>query len=129
MVDIKRIQSVVGVPSPGHGIGKSAQPEQTKNSAFAQALDTERKKPGQLRFSAHALERMTQRGIDLSPFELEQVKHAVDVAENKGSISSLVLLNDRALVISVANRTVITALDSEGLKDQVVTDIDSAVII
>jgi flagellar operon protein len=53
----------------------------------------------------------------------------VENAAQKGARSSLVLLDERAFLISVANRTVITAMDSEGMKEQMVTDIDSAVIL
>ncbi len=38
------------------------------------------------------------------------------------------MLDDVALVVSVANRTVITAIDGENLKENVFTQIDSAVI-
>jgi flagellar operon protein len=40
----------------------------------------------------------------------------------------LILLDDVALVVSVANRTVITAIDGDSLKENVFTQIDSAVI-
>jgi hypothetical protein len=39
------------------------------------------------------------------------------------------MTDDAALVVSVANRTVITAFDREHLREGVVTAIDSAVII
>jgi flagellar operon protein len=39
------------------------------------------------------------------------------------------LLNDMALIINVKNRTVVTALDGASMKDNVFTQIDSAVII
>ena len=70
-----------------------------------------------------------ERGIELTPIDMRKFENAVDTASEKGAKNSLVLLDEHAFVVSVANRTVITALDSEGLKDQVVTDIDSAVII
>ncbi len=126
MVDLRRIQEL---PPIQQGIqeGKKSQPPQ--NGEFAQVLDEAKRQQGQLRFSAHALDRMTQRGIELTPNEMKRFENAVQTAADKGSRSSLVLLDEKAFVVSVANRTVITALDSEGLKDQVVTDIDSAVIM
>ena len=39
------------------------------------------------------------------------------------------MVDNVALVVSVKNRTVITAVDQESLKDNVFTNIDSAVIV
>ena len=49
--------------------------------------------------------------------------------EKKGARDSLVLMQDLALVVSVKNNTVITAVDGESLKENVFTNIDSAVIV
>ena len=53
----------------------------------------------------------------------------VEKAQRKGARESLVLLDDVALVISIKNKTVITAVDKEKLKENVFTNIDSAVIV
>jgi len=127
VIDLRRIQPVLdGLPvQPGAEKIKSRQ----RAGEFARELEKARTRPEELRFSAHALERMAQRGIELSQAELERIQGAVGTAASKGSRSSLVLLNERAFVISVANRTVITALEGDALKDQIVTQIDSAVIL
>jgi flagellar operon protein len=39
------------------------------------------------------------------------------------------MIDDVALVVSVRNRTVITAVDQQSLKENVFTNIDSAVIV
>ena len=46
----------------------------------------------------------------------------------KGGRESLVMLDDTALVVSVKNDTVVTVVDREQLKNNVFTNIDSAVI-
>ena len=51
----------------------------------------------------------------------------MDRAAQKGARESLVLLDDVALVVSIKNRTVITAVDAANLKENVFTNIDSAV--
>ncbi len=128
MIDLRRIQGTLeGLPvQPGP---EKARGRPDNPADFAKALEQAKAQPQPLHFSAHALERMSQRGIQLSALELERLTGAVDTAASKGSRSSLVLLDERAFVISVANRTVITALEGEGLKEQVVTQIDSAVIL
>jgi flagellar operon protein len=50
------------------------------------------------------------------------------MAASKGARESLVLLDQTAFVVSVPNRTVITVVDKENLKQNVFTNIDSAVI-
>ena len=53
----------------------------------------------------------------------------VDRAAAKGAKESLVLVDNAALVVSIKNRTVITAVDQAHLKENVFTNIDSAVIV
>ncbi|EGO63154.1 TIGR02530 family flagellar biosynthesis protein [Acetonema longum] len=95
--------------------------------SFGQILDQEIK---EISFSQHALQRMQLRGIQLTQNELAKLSDAVEKAAGKGAKESLVLLNQNlALVVSVKNRTVITAMDGQTLKDNVFTNIDSAVIV
>jgi flagellar operon protein len=49
-------------------------------------------------------------------------------AAGKGSRDSLVLVDGTAFVVSVPNRTVITAVGSEHMREHIFTNIDSAVI-
>jgi flagellar operon protein len=81
-----------------------------------------------LQFSRHALARIQRRGIDLDQTTLGRLSEGVGRAAGKGSQDSLVLVDGTAFVVSVTNRTVITAVDSEHMKDNVFTNIDSAVI-
>jgi flagellar operon protein len=81
-----------------------------------------------IRWSAHASARLAQRGIELSTEQHARLESAVDRAAAKGAKDSLVLLDDNALVVSAQNRTVITALGLHQAKENVFTNIDSAVI-
>ncbi|AIQ18993.1 flagellar biosynthesis protein [Paenibacillus sp. FSL H7-0357] len=82
-----------------------------------------------LKFSNHAAKRLEQRGIELGTRQLDEISSAVDKAAAKGSKESLILMKDMALIVSVPNRTVVTAMDGSSMKDNVFTQIDSAVII
>jgi flagellar operon protein len=82
----------------------------------------------QLNFSKHALARVERRGIDLDANTLGRLSQGVQRAASNGSRDSLVLVDGTAFVVSVSNRTVITAVGSEHMKDNVFTNIDSAVI-
>lgn len=83
----------------------------------------------ELKFSAHAKERLEQRGIELNADELGKLSDAVKDAQGKGSKSSLVLMNNVAYIVSVPNSTVVTAVDSKSMQNHVFTQIDSAVIL
>ena len=81
-----------------------------------------------LKFSRHAAERLETRQLALNDQDLVSLTRAVDRAEEKGARDSLVLLRDMAFIVSVSNRTVVTAMDGERLKENVFTNIDSAVV-
>jgi flagellar operon protein len=119
-------------PAPGAGgTGAGAAPGAPKGGqggpSFADAL-TQAGQAQQLQFSKHALARVERRGIDLDASTLGRLSQGVERAASKGSRDSLVLVDGTAFVVSVNNRTVITAVGSEHMQDNVFTNIDSAVI-
>jgi flagellar operon protein len=83
---------------------------------------------GALRWSAHAVQRLSQRQIPITPEVQQRLEGAVDKLAAKGGRESIVLVDRMAFVVSVTNRTVITAVDQAGMRDQVFTNIDSAVL-
>ncbi len=81
----------------------------------------------EVKFSRHAQERLKSR--PLGEGQVRQLESAVDRAASKGVRESLVLMDDLALVVSVPNRTVITAVHGERMNREIFTNIDSAVIV
>jgi len=101
---------------------------QTTNSSFAQVLD--QKLPAQgVKFSQHAQDRLKARNINLSANDIARLEGAVNSVAQKGGKESLVMMGDAALVVSIKNRTVVTAMDRAQMQGNVFTNIDSAVII
>ena len=86
-------------------------------------------KINEVKFSQHAQERLSSRNIKLSATDLKKLDNAVEKIAQKGAKESLIMLNDVALVVSVKNKTVITAMDGASAKDNIFTNIDSAMII
>ncbi len=82
----------------------------------------------EVRFSKHAQDRLSERNIRLDQKDLADLQHAIALAEKKGATDSLVLLRDLAFIVSVKNKTVVTAIHGENMKENVFTNIDSAVI-
>ena len=113
-------------PSPVNPQGGKQVGSQTP---FAKVLD-EKLSPGQpVRLSQHALERLKSRGITLSDTDMKKLAGAVDSVAQKGGKDSLILMGDAALVVSVKNRTVVTAMDRQAMQGNVFTNIDSAVVL
>lgn len=98
---------------------------------FSQILGNELTKPvtEPLKFSAHASARLTSRKLDMGPEQMRKLGEAVDRAAAKGLDDTLVLSKDAAFIVSVKNRTVVTAMDRSQLEGNVFTNIDGAVII
>ena len=113
----------VGAPQTAPAGGPGRTPAVTGPS-FAETLD----RANGVRFSGHALDRVQRRGIDTSPQTLQRLDGAVERAAAKGARESVVLLDGTAFVVSVRNKTVITAVDAQSMREHVFTNIDSAVI-
>ncbi len=96
---------------------------------FADLLGSKLNEAGEVKFSAHALQRLRERGIELTAEDKGRLAEAVQKAADKGARESLVLMDRVALVVSVSNQTVITAVPEEELEDAVFTNIDSAVLM
>lgn len=60
---------------------------------------------------------------------MENIEKGFDIAEEKGSKNSLMLYKNVALITSVENRTLITAIENDRAKENVYTNIDSVVIL
>lgn len=99
------------------------QPGQNPKS-FQQVLDEKF-----IRFSHHAEQRLQQRGIKLQPEQISKIETAIDKVAAKGAKDSLILIQDMALIVNVKSRMVVTAMDGSSMKDNVFTQIDSAVVV
>lgn len=83
---------------------------------------------GGLRWSGHAVDRLAQHRIAVSEGMHQRLAGAVDDLAGKGARQSVVLVDDLAFVVSVSNRTVITAVGADRMKDQIFTNIDSVAV-
>lgn len=81
-----------------------------------------------IKFSAHASTRLKSRNIEMTREIMGKLEKAVSGAASKGARDSLILMKDLAFIVNIPNRTVITAMDGESMKENIFTNIDSAVI-
>ncbi len=103
--------------------------EKVDGESFKDMFSRELAAQRNITFSKHARERLFSRGVELSETDVNKIADAIDKAEAKGSKDTLILADDAAFVVSVKDRTIVTALDTNNLKEGVVTAIDSAVIL
>jgi flagellar operon protein len=115
-------------------LGSTATAPTSKQSSaatgsFGQVLLNQTAAQAGVKFSAHAQARLASRQITLSSEDITKLGDAMTRAAQKGARESLVLMDKAALVVSVPNRTVITAVDKAALKENIFTNIDSAMIL
>ena len=120
-----------GVSAPAQ-VGVRTQPvrpsvQTPQGPAFSDVLrDTAGTTP--VTFSKHAVQRLERRNLTVDATAMARLQDGVDRAAGKGARDAVVLVDDTAFVVSVSNRTVITAVGKDQMKDHVFTNIDSAVI-
>jgi flagellar operon protein len=105
-------------------------PQSPNAPAFADVLRSAAApaSPASVSFSKHAVQRLERRGLEVDGSTMGRLTDGVDRAAGKGARDAVVLVDDTAFVVSVLNRTVITAVAKDQMKDHVFTNIDSAVI-
>ena len=107
---------------------KTGNADKVSGPSFATVLEAQLPTQG-VKFSQHAQDRLRARNISFTANDLANLEGAVNSVAQKGGRESLVMMGDAALVVSVKNRTVVTAMDRTQMKGNVFTNIDSAVII
>jgi flagellar operon protein len=80
-------------------------------------------------FSKHAQARVEERGIDITPDLMDQLRGSLIRAQEKGATNILAMDAERAFIINVPNAKVITAMTQSEMKENVFTNIDGAVFL
>jgi flagellar operon protein len=107
---------------------KSNKANNLKNT-FNKILDEQIKKEEWFTISAHAAQRLNSRNIDFNDDDMKKINEGINMADSKGAKQSLILYKEMALITSIRNRTVITALDKNQSQGSIITNIDSVVMI
>lgn len=113
-------------------------PQQTKNHAeiqrsglqgqsFGEILNEKIQK--ELSFSKHAAMRTEERNIQVTGEDLNRLDEACSKAGEKGIKEALFIMNDSAFIVNTPNRTVITVVDKNEMKNNIFTNIDGAMFL
>lgn len=102
-----------------------------KNNSFKSLLQKEIEKNSLLnkgyKISNHAAVRL--KDVQFTKEDYTLLQQGLDKARQKGSKNTLMMYKDMAIIASVENNTIITAVDKQRAKENVFTNIDSVVII
>jgi len=115
-------------PANSKNTARNSQSSSPKGIGSFDQLLQNKIEQGGVKFSKHATDRMKSRGINFSSNQIQRLESALSQVSAKGGRESLVMLDNTALVVSVKNDTVVTVVDQQQLKNNVFTNIDSAVI-
>ena len=128
MIYNKMLHTPIDTGTPGEP-PKSRPREKTNDNAFKELLEQRLKEESQVSFSKHAMERVVERGVDVSSEKLDRLNEGVRMAEEKGLREPLILLGTTAFVVNVKNNKVVTVVNEDSLKGTVFTNIDGTVMI
>ena len=117
--DIKRVE-------PLQQNNKKQQVSREFQTIMQEAL-SQRTDDKELKISNHAQKRLDQRGFSLAGEDMSNLSQAMEELDDKGSKNSLLFYKDMALIASIDNRTIITALNQNEL--DTVMNIDSTKFI
>ncbi len=137
MVDITSqalFNKALSVTGPGVGtkVSQNTKVSTNDNQSFNDILKKEllqSQSTSQVEFSKHAMARAQERGIELTDNLLTKLTDSVQKAGEKGAQNILALDAGRAFIINVPNNKVITTMSGTEMKENIFTNIDSAVIL
>lgn len=119
-----------GQASRQQDAGRTLTRDLNRASQFAEELRQAREQDASgFKLSAHARERIEQRGISLNASEQQTLNEALQQLADKGSQDALLLRSDAAFIVNVPSRTVVTAVETDALKERIFTQIDSALML
>jgi flagellar operon protein len=130
-MNVRQIAARVEQIGPQKQANAPPRPPETRGPSFSDLLrqasrtDT----PPGLQISAHARQRLEERGIAMDAAAEAALSKAMTALDAKGARDALLLRSDAAFVVNVPNRTLVTAIGRDEMAERVFTQIDSAMIV
>lgn len=101
----------------------------TQGGNFNDLLHKKLEQTGELTFSRHAAQRIEDRGICMDDSMFSKLSAAVEKAGSKGSKNVAVIAPQGVFIVNVPNKVVVTGVSLDEMKENIVTNIDSAVLL
>lgn len=121
----------VGMP-PAASVGTAAAaPKKGSGGGFGKMLKElrDREGPVSVNFSRHAMARVEERGIELTPDLMDKLAGSIERAQEKGATNILAFDATQAFILNVPYGRVVTAMSQAEMKENIFTNIDGAVLL
>ena len=96
-------------------------------TSFQSVLNGIKNKDEGFTISKHAALRLNE--INFTEEDMKQIEKGFEIAKDKNSKNTVMLYKDVAIIASVENKTLITAVEKDRAKENIFTNIDSVVIL
>ncbi|MCI8342638.1 MAG: flagellar biosynthesis protein [Firmicutes bacterium] len=115
---------------PGEVLSRPREvPKQENGGSFKELLQTKIEEKSALQFSKHSRERIAQRGIEVTNELMSQLNSAAETARTKGAKDVVMIGSQAAFIVNIPNNIVVTAMNGNEMKNNIFTNIDSAVML
>lgn len=99
------------------------------DNQFASMMQERIQQTEGVQFSKHAENRIKQRGINMSEDVMANLNLAVEKARAKGAKDTVIIGSEGAFIVNVPNNIVVTTISEQEMKNNIFTNIDSAVLM
>lgn len=79
--------------------------------------------------SKHAYNRIKTRNIEFSESQFKQLSKAMEQAKQKGIKDALILFDNKMIIANVKNNTIVTIANKSDLNEDIITNIDGAILL
>lgn len=107
----------------------TAMGQKGKDNQFSDLLKEGIRREESVQFSKHAESRIKQRDIQMSDDLIANLNQAVQKAREKGAKDTVIIGAQGAFIVNVTNNIVITTMTEQEMKNNIFTNIDSAVLM
>lgn len=120
--DFKPVDNTQSNKNVNQGASRS-----NKTNSFKDVLNSVVNKEESFTISKHAALRLNE--INFTEDDMKIIEKGFKIAKEKNSKNAVMIYKDTALIASIENKTIITAVNKERTKDNIFTNIDSVVIL
>ncbi|HEU5140233.1 MAG TPA: TIGR02530 family flagellar biosynthesis protein [Bacillales bacterium] len=113
----------------GHPQPKIPRKGPEHKEAFDRVLQQEIGRSEELKISKHAQQRMNERNISIDATQWQSIQSRMTEAGRKGITDSLVVTKNAALVVSMTNNTVVTAMNRQEASSHIFTNINGTILM
>lgn len=79
--------------------------------------------------SKHAYNRIKTRNIEFSESQFKQLSKAMEQAKQKGIKDALIMFDNKMIIANVKNNTIVTIANKSDLNEDIITNIDGAILL